>query len=88
MSIVATVHPTRTEGPSTRHLEIDGDRVGPVIHSLTDRIGDAEELAHHWMAGHRPGVGYSIVSIRGGHCFRRVSYVPETFAKELDYSPW
>jgi hypothetical protein len=88
MTIIACVSPTRTHGPSTRHLEIDGQRVGPIFHSLTDPIGDAEELAHHWMESHHPGVGYSIVSSRNGHCFRRVNHPPQTVAKELDYSPW
>lgn len=88
MTSASCINQCRTEGSSTRRLEIDGEPVGPVFHSSVDPIGEVEELADAWMAKNRPTLGYSIVSARLGRCFRRVSHPAEVAVKQLDYSPW
>jgi hypothetical protein len=71
----------------TCHLEIDGARVGPRFDTRPDQDED-HEAPHRWMADHHPGCGYTIVSVRSGHCCRRANYAAAVQPQLVDYGTW
>jgi hypothetical protein len=74
---------SRDQTVMTRHLEIDGRRVGPEFSGDSDWRASDDEIAHRWMAQHHPGCGYSIVSTRLGRCCRRANYAASAPPRRL-----
>jgi hypothetical protein len=71
-----------------RHIEIDGITLGPDFVAGSEGASEDTEIVHRWMVNHHPDTGYSIVSMRLGHCCRRASYAAAVRPVPVDYGVW